>query len=146
MDLVRAGGGTIHDILTLVRTIRNLVLRFCQGRIEDVPDRDVYEVVLRLEDVYLKQIGELYSAAERQHAAAVHRREKVLADLMIRAFAILDGAGAILRVNAQFTDLLSSTEDRLVGQDFTALCDGETEGGVTCKSPCRSRSMTTSWR
>ena len=127
VDLVRARGGAIHDLLTLVRAIRNLVLQFCLGRIEGVSDRDVYEIVLKLEDAYLKQIGELYSAAEQQHAAAERRREKVLADLMIRAFVILDGAGAILRVNAQFTDLLSSTEDHLVGQDFTALCDSETE-------------------
>ena len=74
VDVVRARGGAIHDLLTVVRAIRNLVLRFCLGRIEGVSDRDVYEVVLKLEDVYLKQIGELYSAAEQQHAAAERRR------------------------------------------------------------------------
>ncbi len=127
---IRGKGGRIGEILTALRSTRDLLLRFCAGRIDGVSDTDLRDIAAESENLYLTFVGDIYGEIERRAFSAEQRLQRTIADLMDRAFVTLDGEGVVRSLNTMFCDLTGLTEDRLIGCEFAALCDDDTAGEV----------------
>lgn len=126
VDDVRSSGGRIGDVLTIIRSVRETLLGFVEERIPDMSEAQVYRAFLDSEDHVLRHVGEVYGEAERKRASSEQRCQQMLAASMGRAFAMLNGDGAVTLTNAHFADLVGVPIDRIVGGEFLALCDEPT--------------------
>ncbi|MCX6374597.1 MAG: PAS domain-containing protein, partial [Armatimonadetes bacterium] len=126
VNSLRHKGGQISDILAVGRAVREVILRFCSGRIQGLTDADLHAIANESESQYLTYIGDIYSDIERKASTVEHRLQRTIVDWMDRAFATLDGEGFITSANARLVDLTGLTEDRLVGSMLADLCDSFT--------------------
>ncbi len=130
VNQVRARGGHVGEIMAILLAIRNMMVEFCSGKIEGVSDSDIFQLTLQIENMYLAHIGDIYGEIERRMASAERRRQKAMADWMIRAYVDLDNQGIIGMVNAAFASMIGFAEDSLLGREFVEICDEETAGEI----------------
>jgi PAS domain S-box-containing protein len=122
VDTIRAGGGGIGNLLSVVQRVRTAAIDFCSGKLPGISDTDICRTVLEYEAELVKHVCETYTEAERKSAASVQRRLKTLANSMHNAFVTLDMNGIVDLSNSYFSNLIGIAEDRVPGADFLALC------------------------
>ncbi|HUW60652.1 MAG TPA: ATP-binding protein [Candidatus Bathyarchaeia archaeon] len=130
VDTIRAGGGGMGNLLSVVQRVRNAVIQFCSGKLPGISDMDICRTILEYEAELVKRVCETYTEAERKSAASAQRRLKTLANSMHNAFVTLNVDGVIDLTNAYFSNIIGIAEDRVPGTDFLALCQPDTAAEI----------------
>jgi len=133
MDLVKEQAGPSSEncsaaryLRSLIPAVRSQVLEFCLGKVEGVSDRELYQIVLSIEDRYEELLDSLYVEETRKQQGANRRLQRVMAESMGQAFVLLDGDGRITLVNSTFAGLVGVSETNLLHRDFYSLCERDT--------------------
>ena len=127
---VRARGGFIDEVISIVRALRLMLVESCSGCVDGVSDADLQQISIEIKDHLLESLATVYSETERRLASAERRRQRTIAEWMDRAFVTINSDGTIGLTNSLFAGLVGLAEDRLVGQDFSAFCDTVTAAEI----------------
>ena len=139
-DGIRAGGGGLDEILSQVWAFREALNAFCKGKIRNLPDAGLLEVMWGIEDRHFRHVAEYCGQVEREMLASERRRQRAMAESMDHAFATLDPNGAITLANAALVQQLGIPLDRVLCQELAGLCDGPT--GVEVRRAVRQKRAT----
>ncbi len=127
---MRALGGGIEEILEQVRIFRDAVARACEGKVRGLSGAELLEILLEQQDRHHRHIGAYWAQRMREDVAAERRRQRAMADLMDRPFAMLDVEGTITMANHPFARELGMPIESLNGKEFAALCEADTAAQV----------------
>ena len=125
-DGIRAAGGGLEEVLGQVWSFREALMTFCRGKIHNLTDVELYEVILDFEDRHFRHVAEYCSQLERETVASERRRQRAMAESMDHPFVALDPDGVITLANARFVQDMGLPLDKILGQELAGFCDRAT--------------------
>ena len=125
-ETLAASGGTFLERMEVGRRARNAVVSFCGGKIPELPDADLFDMVNEIYDLHVMQAAQYFTQRDRDALLAASRRQRAIMDTVGRPFMLLDGNGFFIEANAACAQQLKAPLESLPGRDFLALCDEDT--------------------
>jgi len=130
LEARRASDASLEDVLATVYAIRQTLLDLTLGHLPGVSDREIYDLVLADEQLYIAQIAQLYGVEQRNASATERRLQRAMAESMDYPFALLDGDGRIVLANTRLADLLGIAVPNLARRTFLSFCAPETAAEI----------------